>query len=56
MHLVNSDILGFISGHFSPINSLAFMPNGKGFATGAEEGNIRLYEFDSNYFDPAKFN
>lgn len=56
MHVVTADTLGMISGHFSPINSIIFMPDGKGFATGAEEGLIRIYKFDQSYFDPTKFN
>lgn len=55
LHMVTAEILGLIAGHFSPVNSIAFMPNGKGFATGAEEGYVRLYKFDPSYFDPAKF-
>lgn len=34
-------------GHFSPINSVAFSPDGTAFVTGAEEGNVRLHHFDA---------
>ncbi|KAI3426446.1 hypothetical protein D9Q98_008813 [Chlorella vulgaris] len=37
-------------GHFSPINSVAFSPDGTSFVTGAEEGNVRLHHFDADYF------
>lgn len=37
-------------GHFSPINSVAFSPDGTAFVTGAEEGNVRLHHFDADYF------
>eukprot|EP01068_Selenidium_serpulae_P007497 Selendium_serpulae@DN4732_c0_g1_i1.p1 len=43
--------LGKVRGHFGPINSLAFMPDGKGFATGSEEGTIKITKFDSEYWD-----
>lgn len=36
-------------GHFSPINSVAFSPDGTSFVTGAEEGNVRLHHFDADY-------
>lgn len=55
IHVVTGEILGLISGHFSPVNSVAFMPDGSGFATGAEEGNVRVYKFDPSYFTNPKF-
>jgi WD40 repeat protein len=36
-------------GHFGPINSLAFNPDGKSFASGSEDGYIRLHHFDTDY-------
>ena len=42
-----------VRGHFSPINSVAFSPDGTSFVTGAEEGNVRLHHFDADYFTTA---
>jgi len=49
-HLVFGDEFGRIKGHFGPINSLAFAPDGHGYASGAEDGFIRLHHFDKDYF------
>lgn len=42
--------LGSIKGYFSPINALAWLPDGSGFASGAEEGYVRLHKFDEDYW------
>lgn len=48
-HLVFESFLGSVKGHFGPINTLSFMPNGRGYASGSEDGYIRLHHFDKNY-------
>jgi len=40
-----------VKGHFGPINSLAFHPDGKSFSTGGEDGFVRIQSFDPEYFD-----
>jgi len=50
-HLVYGDFLGSVKGHFGPVNTVAFNTNGKSFASGAEDGYIRLHHFDSQYFN-----
>ena len=50
-HKVFGDELGGIGGHFGPVNSLAAEPNGNGFASGGEDGFIRLHHFDADYYD-----
>lgn len=50
-HKVFEDCLGEIRGHFGPINTIAVDPKGKSFATGGEDGLIRLHHFDKSYFD-----
>lgn len=50
-HLVYEQLLGSVHGHFGPINTLAFNPDGKSFASGAEDGYIRLHHFDQDYFN-----
>ncbi|KAG7670746.1 hypothetical protein Ndes2526B_g01501 [Nannochloris sp. 'desiccata'] len=39
-----------VSGHFGPINSVAFSPDGTTFASGGEEGYVRLHHLDADYF------
>ena len=38
-------------GHFGPINALDINPNGLSYASGAEDGYIRLHFFDKSYID-----
>jgi len=50
-HLVYQSHLCSVRGHFGPINSLAFNPDGRSYASGAEDGYIRLHHFDREYFN-----
>jgi len=50
-HLVFEEEFGRVKGHFGPINSIAFHPDGKGYSSGGEDGYVRLHAFDSDYFD-----
>ncbi|KAL2934349.1 Eukaryotic translation initiation factor 3 subunit I [Bienertia sinuspersici] len=43
--------IGGVKGHFGPINALAFNPDGKSFASGGEDGYVRLHHFDPDYFN-----
>ena len=49
-HKVFGDELGSIAGHFGPVNALSVCPNGFGFASGGEDGFVRLHHFDSDYY------
>jgi translation initiation factor 3 subunit I len=42
-NIMYKDEIGSVSGHFGPINSLAFSGDGKCFASGGEDSTIRLY-------------
>ena len=42
---------GCVKGHFGPINALAINPNGRNYASGAEDGYVRLHFFDKSYLD-----
>lgn len=50
-HLVYEEEFGRVKGHFGPINALAINPNGLSYASGAEDGYIRLHFFDKSYLD-----
>lgn len=50
-HLVYEEEFGAVKGHFGPINALAINPNGRSYASGAEDGYIRLHFFDKSYLD-----
>ncbi|KAK2720165.1 hypothetical protein QYM36_004160 [Artemia franciscana] len=50
-HLVFEEEFGRVKGHFGPINSLAFHPDGKSYSSGGEDGYVRVHEFDQSYFD-----
>lgn len=43
--------VGRVKGHFGPINTVAYHPQGTGFASGAEDGYVRLHAFDADYYD-----
>lgn len=48
-HMVFGAELGRVKGHFGPINTLAFHPSGRAFASGAEDGYIRLHSLEAEY-------
>jgi translation initiation factor 3 subunit I len=48
-HLLMEEEFGRVKGHFGPINTLAFHPNGKSYCSGAEDGFIRAHKFDRDY-------
>jgi len=50
-HTVFEDEFGRVKGHFGPINSLQFHPDGNGYASGGEDGYVRLHVFDQSYHD-----
>jgi WD40 repeat protein len=49
-HLVFGEEFARVKGHFGPINTLAFSPNGESYTSGAEDGYCRIHHFDRDYF------
>jgi len=45
-HSIYAELLGSVGGHFGPVNTLAFSPKGNAFASGAEDGYVRLHHID----------
>lgn len=50
-HTVYEERLGAVSGHFGPVNTVAVSPDGLMFASGGEDGFIRLHHFDQTYLN-----
>jgi len=50
-HKIFEDEIGRVRGHFGPLNYVAVDPKGKSYASGSEDGYVRLYHFDKPYFD-----
>ncbi|KAF7370298.1 Eukaryotic translation initiation factor 3 subunit I [Mycena sanguinolenta] len=49
-HQVYEEEVGHVGGHFGPINTIAVHPEGTSFATGSEDGFVRVLHFDDSYF------
>lgn len=49
-HRVFEEEIGRVKGHFGPINTIAVHPAGKAFASGGEDGYVRVHWFDESYF------
>jgi len=50
-HKIFEDEVGRVRGHFGPLNTVAPDPTGKGYASGGEDGYVRVHHFDQGYFD-----
>ena len=48
-HKIYEEEFGRVKGHFGPVNSVSFSPDGKSFVTGGEDGFVRLNHFDLDY-------
>ncbi|KAF2665623.1 eukaryotic translation initiation factor-like protein 3 subunit [Microthyrium microscopicum] len=50
-HKIFEDEIGRVRGHFGPLNYVAVDPTGKSYASGGEDGYVRLHHFDRTFFD-----
>jgi len=50
-HMIFEEEFGSVKGHFGPINSLSFHPDGKSYSSGGEDGFVRMHYFDQTYLD-----
>lgn len=51
-HTVYMEYMGNVKGHFGPVNTLSFCPDGRSYASGSEDGYVRLQHFGKDYFNP----
>jgi len=49
-HKIFEEEVGRVRGHFGPINTIAIHPTGKSYASGGEDGFVRVHHFDDSYF------
>ncbi|KIL66728.1 hypothetical protein M378DRAFT_346878 [Amanita muscaria Koide BX008] len=49
-HKVFEEEVGRVKGHFGPINTIAVHPAGISYASGGEDGFVRVHHFDDSYF------
>jgi len=49
-NIIFGDKLVEITGHFGPVHSTSFSPDGHAFASGAEEGYVHYHRFPPEYF------
>jgi translation initiation factor 3 subunit I len=50
-HMIYAEEFGRVKGHFGPINCIAVHPFGRSFASGSEDGFIRVHRFEPSYLN-----
>lgn len=50
-HKIFEDEIGRVKGHFGPLNTIAAHPAGTAYASGGEDGYVRIHHLDKPYFD-----
>jgi len=50
-HKIFTEELGSVPGHFGPVETLAFSPDGRSFVSGGWDGYVRVHHFDPSYFN-----
>ena len=49
-HKIFEDEIGRVKGHFGPLNTVAVDPLGRGYASGGEDGYVRVHHFEGAYW------
>ncbi|KAJ8080362.1 translation initiation factor eIF3 subunit [Marasmius tenuissimus] len=49
-HKIFEEEVGRVKGHFGPINTIAVHPKGTCYASGGEDGFVRVHHFEESYF------
>jgi translation initiation factor 3 subunit I len=49
-HKIFEEEIGRVRGHFGPLNTIAVHPKGTGYASGSEDGYVRVHHFEPQYF------
>jgi len=49
-HKIFEEEVGRVKGHFGPVNTIAVSPSGTCYASGGEDGFVRVHHFDDTYF------
>lgn len=50
-HKIFEEEVGRVKGHFGPINTIAVHPKGTSYASGGEDGFVRVHHFDQSYYN-----
>lgn len=50
-HSIVGEEVGRVKGHFGPLNTIDVHPAGTAYASGGEDGYVRVHHFDKSYFD-----
>ncbi|ODV70845.1 translation initiation factor eIF3 subunit i [Cyberlindnera jadinii NRRL Y-1542] len=50
-HKIFEDEIGRVKGHFGPLNYIAVHPSGSSYASGGEDGYVRVHTFEKSYYD-----
>jgi translation initiation factor 3 subunit I len=50
-HKIFEQEIGRVRGHFGPLNTVAVHPKGTSYASGGEDGYVRVHHFEKDYFE-----
>lgn len=48
-HIIFTEEIGRVKGHFGPLNTISVQPDGRGYTSGGEDGYVRVHHFDKDY-------
>lgn len=50
-HLIYEEEITQITGHFGPVHSMQWSPDGRGFVSTSEDGTVRVQRFPPEYLE-----